>query len=188
MVFKLAKLTKAEQNQNRYFPRHVFDAIFLFTRHSSVFQTIPWNWEHLTNLKVQGKKVFRHLILHSYLCKALCKFFIKSESIVVFLKHILKLKVRDQSVQARKKLCDSKELFVQRFVKVSDQNWKHVEARNQITGTPGYSTLPWQECQKQAPEVLYKKDILKNFAISTGNTCVRVYFQKSCRPLKLQLY
>ena len=104
MVFKSAKLTKAEQNQNRYFPRHLFNAIFLFTRHSSVFQTIPWNWEHLTNRKVQGKKVFRHLILNSYLCNALCKFFIKSESIFVFIEHILKLKVRDQSIQARKKL------------------------------------------------------------------------------------
>ena len=30
---------------------------------------------------------------------------------------------------------DSKELFVQRFVKVFDQNWKHVEARKQRTGT-----------------------------------------------------
>ena len=30
----------------------------------------------------------------------------------------------------------SKELFVQRFVKAFDQNRKHVEARNQRTGTP----------------------------------------------------
>ena len=29
-----------------------------------------------------------------------------------------------------------KELFVQRFVKAFDQNRKHVEARNQRTGTP----------------------------------------------------
>ena len=32
--------------------------------------------------------------------------------------------------------CDSKELFEQHFVKVFDQNQKHVEARNQKTGTP----------------------------------------------------
>ena len=38
---------------------------------------------------------------------------------------------------------DSKELFVQRFVKVFDQNWKHVEARNQRTGTPADFTVPW---------------------------------------------
>ena len=31
---------------------------------------------------------------------------------------------------------DSKELFVQRFVKVFDQNWKHVEAQDQRIGTP----------------------------------------------------
>ena len=31
---------------------------------------------------------------------------------------------------------DSKKLFEQRFVKVSEQNRKHVEARNQRTGTP----------------------------------------------------
>ena len=37
---------------------------------------------------------------------------------------------------------DSKELFVQRFVKVFDQNWKHVEAQNQRTGNPSYFTVP----------------------------------------------
>ena len=41
MIFKSAKLKKAEQNQNREFNRHVFNAIFLFTRHSFVFQIIP---------------------------------------------------------------------------------------------------------------------------------------------------
>ena len=30
----------------------------------------------------------------------------------------------------------SKELFVQRFVEVFDQNWKHVEAQNRRTSTP----------------------------------------------------
>ena len=38
---------------------------------------------------------------------------------------------------------DSKELFVQRFVKAFDQNRKHVEARNQRTGTPADFTVPW---------------------------------------------
>ena len=71
---------------------------------------------------------------------------------------------------------DSKELFEQRFVKVFDQNRKHVEVQSQRTDTPADFTVPWQDCQKQPPEVLYKKTILKNFAISTGNTCVGVYF------------
>ena len=56
---------------------------------------------------------------------------------------------------------------MQRFVKVFNQNRKHVEVRNQITGAPAEFTLP---------EVLYKKAILKNFAISAGNACVGVYF------------
>ena len=38
---------------------------------------------------------------------------------------------------------DSKELFVQHFVKVFDQNWKHVEAQNQRAGTPAYFAVPW---------------------------------------------
>ena len=35
------KQTKAEQNQNRDFHRHVLNAMFLLTRHSSVLQIIP---------------------------------------------------------------------------------------------------------------------------------------------------
>ena len=42
--------------------------------------------------------------------------------------------------------CDGKELFVQLFVKVFDQNRKLVEARNQRTGTLADFTLPWQDC------------------------------------------
>ena len=57
-------------------------------------------------------------------------------------------------------------------MKVFDQNRKHAEARNQRTGTPASFTVPLKDCQKQPPEVFYKKTILKNFAISVGNTCV----------------
>ena len=38
---------------------------------------------------------------------------------------------------------DSKKIFVQRFMKVFDQNRKHVEARNQRAGTPDDFTVPW---------------------------------------------
>ena len=38
---------------------------------------------------------------------------------------------------------DSKELFKQHFVKVFDQYRKHMEARNQRTGTPAGFTVPW---------------------------------------------
>ena len=44
----------------------------------------------------------------------------KSEAIHVFPKHILKSKARDQSIQVL--LSDSKELLVQTFVNVFDQN------------------------------------------------------------------
>ena len=39
-------------------------------------------------------------------------------------------------------LRDSEEFFVQRFVKVFDQNQKHVKAQNQRTGTPADFTVP----------------------------------------------
>ena len=39
----------------------------MLTQHSSVFQIISWNWKHLINCKAQVKKVFWHMILHSYL-------------------------------------------------------------------------------------------------------------------------
>ena len=37
---------------------------------------------------------------------------------------------------------DSKELFLQHFMKVFDQNRMHVKARNQRTGTPTAFTVP----------------------------------------------
>ena len=39
--------------------------------------------------------------------------------------------------------CDSKELFVQHFVEVLDQNQKHVEIRNQRTSTPADFIVLW---------------------------------------------
>ena len=125
-----------------------------------VFQIIPWDWKHLTNRKVQGKKVFWHVILHT--CATLCvSFSSKSQIMNVAPKHILKPKARDQSNQARKKLIC------------------HVITKNHL------SNVLWS---KSKPEVLCKKTTLKNFAVSTGNTCVGKYFKKICRPLDLQLY
>ena len=54
--------------------------------------------------KVHAKKVFRHVILHSYLCNVLCRFSSNKIATNVFQKHILKSKARDQPIQARKKL------------------------------------------------------------------------------------
>ena len=38
---------------------------------------------------------------------------------------------------------DTKDLFVQRFVKVFDQNWNHAVVRSQRTETPADFTVPW---------------------------------------------
>ena len=38
---------------------------------------------------------------------------------------------------------DGKELFVQHFVKVFNQNRKHTEVWNKRTGTPADLTVPW---------------------------------------------
>ena len=52
----------------------------MLTRRCSVFQIISWNWKHLINRRVQAKKVFWQMILHSYLCNVLRKFLIKMEA------------------------------------------------------------------------------------------------------------
>ena len=69
-----------------------------------VFQIIPWSWKHLTNRKVNGKKVFWQVILHSSCAMFCVSFSSKLKAINVFPKHILKSKTCDQSNRARKKL------------------------------------------------------------------------------------
>ena len=66
---------------------------------------------------------------------------------------------------------DGKKLFVQHFLKAFDQNWKHVEVQNQRPDTPADFTVLWQDCQKQPPEVLYKK--------SDSNTGVFLWISQS---------
>ena len=63
----LSQQSKQKQNKIKI---EIFTAMFLmqyFCLHGipSIFQIIPWNWKHQTNHKVEGKKVFRHVILHS---------------------------------------------------------------------------------------------------------------------------
>ena len=65
---------------------------------------------------------------------------------LMFFQNILKSKARDQSNSSKEEIVlsrDSKELFVKRFVKAFDQNRKHMQARNQRTGTPADFTVPW---------------------------------------------
>ena len=117
MVFKSAKYTKLAQNQNWDFHHHVFNAIFLLTSHSSIFQIIPWNWNCLNHHKVQGKKIF-DTWYYIVTCAMLCvSFSSKSKAFNVFPKYIWKSKAHDQSIQARKKLF-----------------W-HMEVQNQRIGT-----------------------------------------------------
>ena len=131
----------------------------MLTQYSSVVQIILRYWEHLIHCEMQGRKVCWHLILHSHLCNALCKFYIK-----IFPKHILKPKVRDQSIQARKKLfCH---VIVQNCVyKLS---WKFL---TKIEST-------WRrEIKEQAPQLtlLYPGRIVRS---SHRRYCIRKLFLK----------
>ena len=70
-------------------------------------------------------------------------------------------------------------------MKVFDQNSKHVEMQNQRTGIPADFNIPWYDCQKQPPEVLHTKTtLIKDFARSTRNTCVGVYFFKKLKTFR----
>ena len=69
-------------------------------------------------------------------------------------------------------------------LRFSNKIEKNVEAGNQRTCTPADFTAIWQDYQKQPPQVLHNKTILKNFAISTENTHVGLYFLKNCRPFR----
>ena len=69
-----------EQNQIRNFYHHLFNLIFLLTRHSPVSQIIFWNWNHVINREMQAEKVFWHVILHSYLCNVFCQFFCQNRN------------------------------------------------------------------------------------------------------------
>ena len=74
------------------------------------------------------------------------KFFIKIESEQYFPKTNSEIENTWQINSSNEEVVlsrDNKELFVQRFVKVFDQNQNHMEARNQRTGTPADFTLPW---------------------------------------------
>ena len=115
----------------------------------------------------------------------------KLEATTVFPKYILKSKVCSKSIQARKKL------------------YCHVRVKNYLCNILWKFLIKiksmWRhKIKEQAPQLtlLYcgrtvrirhwrcsiKKAVLKNFAISTGNTCVGVSFRKSCRSEGLQLY
>ena len=90
--------------------------------------------------KCRGRKfVFWHVILHSYLCNALFKFFIKIKSNQCSSKTYSEIKSTWRVKSSKEEIVLSRDSFM----KVSDQNRKQVEARNQRTGTPAEFTVPW---------------------------------------------
>ena len=156
----------------------------MLTRHSPV---LSWNWKHLINRKVQAKKVFWHIILHDCLCNALCKFFIKIKATNVFPKYILKSKARGQSIQVRKKLlCNV--IIKNHLCNILCKFLIKMEVWNQRTDTPANFTVIWSGCQKQPPEVFYKKAVRKNFAIFAENNCVGVSLKKVKKETPAQVF
>ena len=76
----------------------IFTAMFRFPNHSLKLKA-P------NQLQSAGKKVFWHVILHSYLsCTTLCLSFHQNRKQLIFFQNILKSKASDESNQARKKL------------------------------------------------------------------------------------
>ena len=118
------------------------------------------------------------MILHSYLCNALCKFFIKMESNYCFSKTYSEIE-RYPLIQARKKLTCHVIAFVQRFLSVFDQYRKHAGARNKKKQTP---QLALRYCGRTVRSshrrCSVKNAILKKFVISTGNTALESLFKK----------
>ena len=98
---------------------------------SKLYREIDSTW---STAKCRGRKTFDPWY-YIVTCAQLCVSFLsKLEGINVFPKHILKSKAYDQSIHSSKEEIvlsrDNKELFVQRFVKVFDENWKHMEAKS----------------------------------------------------------
>ena len=126
------------------------------------------------------------------ICVTLCLSFLsKSKAINVFPKDILKLKERDQSIQAKN------ELFCHVLVKIylCNVSWKFfIKIENtwmrEIKGQTPQLTLLYcgRTVRNSHRRCSITKAVLNNFAISTGNTCVGVSFLKSYRPKSLQLY
>ena len=98
----------------------------------------------------------------------------------MLLQNIVKSKAYDQSIQARKKLFGH--MIVKNYLcnmKVFDENRKYVRRRMKQATQLTLLYILWQDNQIQPPKLLYKRTILKNIAISTGNTCIGVYCRAS---------
>ena len=96
--------------------------------------------------KCSKRKTF-DMWYYTVTCATLCvSFSSKSNAINVFPKHISEIKSMWPINSSKKEIVlsrDSKELYLQCFVKVFYQNRKHVDVQNQRTGTPANFTLLW---------------------------------------------
>ena len=94
-----------------------------------------------------SKRKFFDMWYYTVTSATLCvSFSSKSKAINVFPKHISEIKSMWPINSSKKEIVlsrDSKELYLQCFVKVFYQNRKHVDVQNQRTGTPANFTLLW---------------------------------------------
>ena len=171
------------ESQNRNFYRHIFDSTLLFTRHSSVFQIISWNWNDGTwsNAKCRRRKS-SNTWYYIVICATLCvSFSSKLKATNVFPKHILNSKARDRLIQASKKLlchvivnnylCN----VLCKFLMKSESTWKYEIKEQAPQPTLLYCGSTVQSSQRKC---YIKKTVLKNFAVSTRSSCVGVSFLK----------
>ena len=121
----------------------------MLTRHSSIFQIMSWNWKHLIK-----RKVFWHLILHSYLCNALYKFLITIEKSLCFSKAYSEIE-STRSINWDMEFYDScKQKWFCQVNYLYNVNRKHVEARNQWTNTSAAFTVLWCSIKKLLLKIL----------------------------------
>ena len=123
-------------------------------------------------------------------CARLCVSFSSKSKAIVFPKHILKSKARDQSIQARKKLLCH--MIVKNYlfnilwkvlIKIKSM-WRYKIKEQALQLTLLYHGRTVRSSHQR---YCIRKLFLKNLPKSTGNTCVGVYLLKSCWPLGLQL-
>ena len=140
---------QSKQKQNRIKIR-IFFAMFLMQyfclhsilRFSTSYPEIESTWP---TAKCRGRKSF-DTWYYIVTCAMLCvSFSSKSKAINVFPKHseiesLWPINSRKEEIVLSR---DIKEFFVQRFMKVFDQNWKHVEVWNQRTVTLADFIVPW---------------------------------------------
>ena len=154
----------------------------MLTRHSSVFQIISWN---PSTAKCRQRKSSDTLYYFA-ICATLCvSFSSKPKPTNVFAKHIRKHVINQFKQRRNCFVTRSKELFVQRFVCKFLIKFEST-SRREIKEQTLQLTLLYcgRTVRSSHRRFSIKKDVLKNFTITTGNTWVGV-----CKNVEgLQLY